>query len=123
MGSPAGTGGKLARRSVVEITAAVAREKEQPFEIDELELASPRAGEVLVRVVGTGVCHTDLIVRDQWYPVPLPAVLGHEGGGVVEEVGEGVTKVSPGDHVVLSYLSCGKCVPCKKGKPPYCLDL
>ncbi|MCA1728320.1 MAG: NAD(P)-dependent alcohol dehydrogenase [Actinobacteria bacterium] len=107
----------------MDVTAAVAREKEQPFEIDELELAGPRAGEVLVRVVGTGVCHTDLIVRDQWYPVPLPAVLGHEGAGIVEEVGEGVTKVSPGDHVVLSYLSCGKCVPCKKGKPPYCLDL
>lgn len=107
----------------MDVTAAVAREKEQPFEIDELELAGPQAGEVLVRVVGTGVCHTDLIVRDQWYPVPLPAVLGHEGAGIVEEVGEGVTKVNPGDHVVLSYLSCGKCVPCKKGKPPYCLDL
>jgi aryl-alcohol dehydrogenase len=107
----------------LDVTAAVAREKEQPFEIDEFDLAGPRADEVLVRVVATGLCHTDLIVRDQWYPVPLPAVLGHEGAGIVEEVGEGVTKVAPGDHVVLSYLSCGRCVNCKKGHPPNCLDL
>lgn len=105
------------------VTAAVVREKEQPFSVEELEIEEPRAGEVLVRVVGAGVCHTDLICRDQWYPVPLPAVLGHEGSGVVEQVGEGVTKVEPGDHVVLSYLSCGKCVNCVKGASPYCLDL
>ena len=89
------------------VTAAVVREQEQPFEVEELELEEPRADEVLVRVVATGMCHTDLIVRDQWYPVPLPVVLGHEGAGVVERVGEGVSKVQPGDHVVLSFASCG----------------
>src|ERR671926_915773 len=70
--------------AVMEITAAVAREKEHPFSVEELELEEPRADEVLVRVVGTGVCHTDLVVRDQYYPTPLPAVLGHEGSGVGE---------------------------------------
>ncbi|MEW6636871.1 MAG: NAD(P)-dependent alcohol dehydrogenase [Actinomycetota bacterium] len=104
------------------IAAAVAREKEQPFSMEELELASPRSGEVLIRVVATGMCHTDLIVRDQWYPVPLPCVLGHEGAGVVEEVGEGVTKVEPGDKVVLTFASCGKCATCLSGKPTYCLN-
>src|ERR687894_641633 len=101
----------------MKITAAVVREKEQPFSIEELELEEPRAGEVLVRVAGVGVCHTDLIVRDQWYPVPLPAVLGHEGAGVVERVGEGVTKVSAGDHVALSFAHCGRCANCARGKP------
>lgn len=104
------------------ITAAVAREKEQPFTVEELDLEGPRAGEVLVRVVAAGMCHTDLIVRDQWYPVPLPCVLGHEGAGVVEEVGDGVTKVEPGDNVVLTFASCGKCATCLRGRPTYCLD-
>jgi aryl-alcohol dehydrogenase len=104
------------------ITAAVVREQEQPFSVAEFELEEPQAGEVLVRVVGTGVCHTDLIVRDQWYPVPLPVVLGHEGSGVVVKVGEGVTKVEEGDHVVLTFNSCGQCPSCKRGKPAYCLN-
>ena len=91
------------------ITAAVVHEKERPFVVEEVELEEPRAGEVLVRIVGVGVCHTDLICRDQWYPVPLPAVFGHEGAGIVEAVGEGVTKVVTGDRVGLSYHSCGKC--------------
>lgn len=106
----------------MQITAAVAREKEQPFSLENLELEGPRDDEVVVRVVATGMCHTDLIVRDQWYPVPLPCVLGHEGAGVVEEVGAGVTKVAPGDNVVLTFASCGKCATCLKGKPTYCLD-
>jgi aryl-alcohol dehydrogenase len=106
----------------VKITAAVVREEAQPFSIEELELEEPRADEVLVRVVATGVCHTDLIVRDQWYPVPLPAVLGHEGAGVVERVGESVVKVEPGDHVVLSFDSCGQCPNCARGRPAYCLN-
>ncbi|MBX6765066.1 MAG: alcohol dehydrogenase catalytic domain-containing protein, partial [Rubrobacteraceae bacterium] len=72
----------------MKITAAVVREKERPFGVEELELEEPREGEVLVRVVAAGMCHTDLICRDQWYPVPLPSVLGHEGAGVVERVGE-----------------------------------
>ena len=107
----------------MKITAATVRVKEQPFSVEEMELGAPRPDEVLVRVVGAGVCHTDLIVRDQWYPVPLPAVLGHEGSGVVEQVGDNVDKVRPGDHVVLTYRSCGHCYNCIRGQFPYCLDL
>jgi aryl-alcohol dehydrogenase len=107
----------------MKITAAVTRAKSQPFTVEELELEEPRPNEVLVRVVGAGVCHTDLVVRDQYYPTPLPAVLGHEGAGVVEKVGAAVTKVQPGDHVVLSYNSCGKCQNCKQGALGYCAEL
>lgn len=107
----------------MQITAAVVREKGQPFQVETVELDEPREDEVLVRLVGVGVCHTDLVVRDQYYPVPLPVVLGHEGAGVVEAVGADVTKVEPGDHVVLSYRWCGECVNCKQGRYGYCLDL
>jgi aryl-alcohol dehydrogenase len=103
------------------IRAAVVWEKSGPFAVEELEMEEPRVDEVLVRVVGAGVCHTDFSVRDQLYPVPLPAVLGHEASGVVEQVGGGVTKVQPGDHVVLTYLPCGTCRNCVHGKPAYCL--
>lgn len=106
----------------MKIRAAVVREKERPFAVEELNLEEPRAGEVLVRTVAAGMCHTDLICRDQWYPVPLPSVFGHEGAGVVEQVGEGVTKVESGDKVVLTYASCGKCATCLRGKPSYCLN-
>jgi aryl-alcohol dehydrogenase len=105
----------------MKITAAVTREKAQPFAIEELNIEQPRSDEVLVKVTATGICHTDLIVRDQWLPVPLPIVLGHEGAGVVERVGQSVTKVQPGDHVVLSYGRCGRCVNCLSGYPYYCL--
>jgi aryl-alcohol dehydrogenase len=101
-------------------TAAVVWEKERAFSVEEVEVGEPRAGEVLVRIVGVGVCHTDLIVRDQWYPVPLPAVLGHEGAGVVESVGPNVGGIEPGDHVVLSFDHCGHCANCLRGKPAYC---
>jgi aryl-alcohol dehydrogenase len=102
------------------IMAAVVEEKEGPFELQEIELGEPRADEVLVRVAAAGICHTDLIVRDQWYTPTLPAVLGHEGAGTVEQVGSAVTKVRPGDHVALSYLSCGACSACLGGLPTYC---
>ncbi len=78
---------------------------------------------MLVRIAGVGICHTDLVCRDQYFPVPLPCVFGHEGSGVVERVGNAVTKVSQGDHVVLSFKSCGTCPNCVKGAGPYCLDL
>ena len=106
----------------MEIQAAVTESKGAPFEIKSVELGDLRAGEVLVRVVACGICHTDLIIRDQWYPVPLPAVLGHEGAGVVDAVGPGVTKVAPGDHVAMSYGSCGACVKCQAGEPWVCHD-
>src|SRR3712207_4337899 len=107
----------------MQITAAVGREKSRPFSIEQLEIEEPPADGVLVRVVGPRACHTDLIVRDQYYPVPRPSVLGHEGAGVVERVGALVTKVRPGDHVVLTYMSCGACVNCTRGQPSYCLKL
>lgn len=104
------------------ITAAITESQGAPFTLAPLELDEPGPGEVVVRMVGSGVCHTDLIVRDQWYPVPLPAVLGHEGSGVVEAVGEDVAKVAPGDHVVLSFNSCGSCRMCTRGRPSLCDD-
>jgi aryl-alcohol dehydrogenase len=107
----------------MKIRAAVSREKEAPFTIEEIDISEPRHDEVLVRVVGAGVCHTDLICRDQWYPVPQPAVFGHEGSGIVEAVGESVTKLKPGDHVVMSFMSCGHCNSCKLGHPAYCSEL
>lgn len=102
------------------VTAAVARVAAAPLEIVELELDEPKAGEVRVRMVATGVCHTDALVRDQVLPTPLPVVLGHEGAGVVDAVGEGVTIVVPGDHVVLGFDSCGSCASCRSGHPAYC---
>ncbi len=105
----------------MKISAAVTREKASPFVIEDLDIDEPRSDEVLVRVVATGLCHTDLVVRDQWLPVPLPIVLGHEGAGIVERVGDGVTKVQPGDSVVLTYGRCGQCANCLEGKPYYCL--
>lgn len=106
----------------MKIKAAVVREKGGPFIIEDVELGEPRADEVLVRVAATGVCHTDLVARDQYLPVPLPGVFGHEGSGVVEKVGAAVAKVKPGDHVVMSFLTCGTCPSCKKGVPTWCLE-
>ena len=100
--------------------AAVAFEKEQPLVITEIDIDEPRAGEVRVRLVASGVCHTDAIVRDQWYPTPLPAVLGHEGAGIVDAVGPGVTKVAAGDKVLMSFAHCGECANCATGRPGYC---
>jgi len=107
----------------VKISAAVIRAKGGAFTIEELELAEPRADEVLVRVAGVGICHTDLVCRDQYFPVPLPCVFGHEGAGVVERVGSSVTKVVPGDHVVMTFDNCARCHPCLDGMPGYCHDL
>ena len=101
------------------VTAAVVRQRGGPFVLEDAELDEPRADELLVRLVATGVCHTDLTARDHGV-VPLPAVLGHEGAGIVERVGAGVTKVRPGDHVVLSFPSCGRCRLCLRGQPAYC---
>ncbi len=102
------------------IKAAIVRTKGGPFAIEALTVEEPRADEVLVRIVATGMCHTDIVIRDQVYPVPLPIVLGHEGAGVVERVGAAVRKVAAGDHVVLSYMSCGHCARCAAGEPAYC---
>ena len=107
----------------MQITAAVVREAGQPFAIEQLELDDPRSGEVLVKIHAVGICHTDIAVQHQYLPVPLPLVLGHEGAGTVEAVGEGVEKVASGDKVVLTYGSCGRCQLCASGHPAYCLEL
>jgi aryl-alcohol dehydrogenase len=106
----------------MKITAAVARETSAPFSIETLDIEAPRAGEVLVRIVATGLCHTDIVVRDQILPTPMPVVLGHEGAGVVEAVGEGVTSVAPGDEVVLGFAFCGHCASCSDHQPGYCAE-
>jgi aryl-alcohol dehydrogenase len=106
----------------MQIRAAVARAPHTPLSLEMLELDAPRAGEILVRVVATGVCHTDLVVRDGMIPTPQPVVLGHEGAGIVETVGEGVTKVARGDHVVMTFNSCGSCPTCAGGAQTYCYE-
>ncbi len=103
--------------------AAVVREAGKPFKIENVAVGEPRHDEVVVRVVACGVCHTDIVVRDQGYASPLPAIFGHEGAGVVEAVGSLVKKVAPGDHVVMSYAFCGQCRSCISGHPAHCLNV
>lgn len=100
--------------------AAVVRKKGGPMELEQITHSDMRPDEVLVRVVATGMCHTDMVARDQVFPVPHPIVLGHEGAGVVEAVGDEVRKVKVGDHVVLSFLPCGRCRACYEGSPASC---
>jgi aryl-alcohol dehydrogenase len=107
---------------VKEILAAVTAGKGADFVLQPLTIRQPQGDEVLVKIVATGMCHTDLIVRDQYYPVPLPAVLGHEGAGIIEAIGPNVTDLQVGDHVVLSYGYCGKCTQCNTGNPAYCSE-
>jgi aryl-alcohol dehydrogenase len=102
------------------ITAAVVEHRCAPFALQEVELGDPRPDEVLVKVAASGICHTDLICRDAWYPVPFPTVLGHEGAGVVERVGDAVVDVAQGDRVAMSFHSCGCCRSCLTGRPSYC---
>jgi len=104
----------------VQITAAVAEHTGSRIELEELSLDDPGPGEVRVRLVATGVCHTDTITRDGDLPLPLPGVLGHEGAGVVDAVGEGVTEVEVGDHVVMGWAFCGTCRNCRRGETKYC---
>ncbi|MEV7287089.1 NAD(P)-dependent alcohol dehydrogenase [Streptomyces sp. NPDC093252] len=102
------------------VQAAVLREPTGPFSVEDIDLEDPGPGELLVRVVGAGMCHTDIGQR-RHPALPRPLVLGHEGAGVVEAVGPGVTRIRPGDHVVMSFDSCGgDCGPCAEGTPSYC---
>ena len=98
----------------------IARDKRAPLSIEAIEIEAPRPDEILVRVKATGVCHTDLVVRDGMLPTPMPVVLGHEGAGVVERVGSAITKVKAGDHVVMTFNSCGKCPSCQEHATTYC---
>lgn len=100
--------------------AAVLPGDGRAFEIRQIEVEDPRDDEVLVRLVATGLCHTDLGVRFGGIPFPEPGVIGHEGAGIVERVGHAVTDLVPGDHVVLSFASCGECAQCLDDHPAYC---
>ncbi|KAJ1927482.1 NAD/NADP dependent alcohol dehydrogenase [Tieghemiomyces parasiticus] len=102
--------------------AAVAWEADKPLSIEEVEVAPPKAGEVRIKIFATGVCHTDTYTLSGKDPEgAFPVILGHEGGGVVESVGEGVTSVKPGDHVIPLYTpECRKCKFCKSGKTNLC---
>lgn len=109
----------------MKVEAAVAWEAAKPLEIEQIDLEGPRAGEVLVRLAATGVCHTDAYTLSGRDPEGLfPAVLGHEGAGVVEEVGEGVRSVAPGDHVIPLYIpECRQCKFCLSGRTNLCITL
>ncbi|TCU21378.1 aryl-alcohol dehydrogenase [Rhizobium azibense] len=100
--------------------AAVVEKKDAPFVMQDVTVEAPRPDEVLVRMVATGICATDAHVRQQLMPTPLPAILGHEGAGIVVRTGASVTHLKPGDHVVLSYHSCGQCKPCLSSHAAYC---
>ena len=101
--------------------AAILTGLDQPLEIHDVDLESPHAGEVRVRMAASGVCHSDLSVQNGTLMGVPPIVLGHEGAGIVEEVGEGVTSVKPGDHVVISWVpQCGDCYHCERDQGHLC---
>lgn len=106
---------------MIKATAAVTTAPDAPFSIRQVELEEPREKEVLVRIKGVGICHTDLTILS--HGVYAPGVLGHEGAGVVEKVGSAVTRLTPGDHVVLSYYACHHCKQCHAGHPTYCEEM
>jgi len=103
----------------VQIDAAVLRDAAGAYTIETVDLAGPAANEVLVRIVGAGMCHTDVLPRAGGLAAP-PIITGHEGAGIVEAVGGDVTTVQVGDHVVLSFDSCGECANCRSGARAYC---
>src|SRR5262245_63063124 len=102
--------------------AAVFYEHNTPMKVEEIDIDKPKRAEVLVKVAASGVCHSDLSVVNGTLPFPPPpAILGHEGAGVVQAIGEGVTAVQPGDHVILSWRpSCAKCSYRVSGRPQLC---
>src|SRR5574338_1577675 len=103
--------------------AAVLHEVNQPMTIEEVSLAKPKAREVLVRTAVAGLCHSDLHFMEGLYPHPLPAVLGHESAGIVEQVGSDVTYVKPGDHVITCLsVFCGTCEYCLTGHLSLCQE-
>src|SRR5258705_5926297 len=106
----------------MQITAAVCREKFGAFPIDRLELPDPRPDGVLVKIVASGMCQTDLHGRDGYYNTPYPAVFGHEGAGVVQAVGSAVARLAPGDHVVISFPWCGQCPNCRRDMQSHCMQ-
>ena len=105
---------------MVEAVAAVMPAANAPFEIQPIEVDDPRAGEVLIDIKAVGICHSDLVMVSGAFGTAFPAVFGHEGAGIVAAVGEGVTKVTPGDKVLLTFDSCGACARCRADDPSYC---
>lgn len=105
----------------MQITAAVVRQRSGPFVIDRVDLCDPRPDELVVRVVASGMCQTDLHGRDGYYSTPYPAVFGHEGAGVVHAIGSGVRSFAPGDQVIMSYPWCGACANCQDHRQSYCV--
>ena len=98
--------------------AVICRELNQPVVVEEIEVEGPRPGEALIKLAACGVCHSDLSATNGTIPFPPPVILGHEGAGVVVEVGAGVTEVAPGDHVLSSFVTmCGTCRYCTLGRP------
>jgi len=104
----------------MQIKAAIAYKEEPGFHIETVEIEAPRPDEILVKIAGVGICHTDLVFSSGAVPYPFPAVFGHEGSGEVVAVGEDVQKVSVGDHVLITFRSCGTCKRCHDGDAPYC---
>jgi aryl-alcohol dehydrogenase len=104
----------------MQISAAVVQEVGAPFTLAEVDLQEPAPDEVVVQIAGVGICHTDVAVKEGHLPFPLPGVLGHEGSGTVVAVGADVTSVTAGDHVAISFHSCGQCRRCAMGEPAYC---
>jgi Zn-dependent alcohol dehydrogenase len=106
-----------------DVIAAVVEKQDGPFELVELQLDDPGPGEVIVKIVATGICHTDGLARHGDLPFPLPGVLGHEGAGNVVQIGPGVHDFAEGDPVVIGWPYCGVCKHCAAGEPRYCLRM
>ena len=103
----------------MQVKAAVARANRPEFSVESLSLDGPRSDEILIRIAGVGICHTDIVMKGGVTP-ESSAVFGHEGAGIVEKVGDAVLKVKPGDHVAISFRSCGTCAQCRALHPAYC---
>ncbi|MEQ8558230.1 MAG: NAD(P)-dependent alcohol dehydrogenase [Henriciella sp.] len=103
--------------------AAIAYRGDDQFRIEEISVDDVRDDEILVKIAGVGLCHTDLVFKSMMADFPLPAVLGHEGSGVVLSVGRNITNVKPGDHVIITFRSCGACDRCGSGLPSYCRSM
>ncbi|MBR9864751.1 MAG: alcohol dehydrogenase catalytic domain-containing protein [Rhodobacteraceae bacterium] len=112
---------KIKAAVLEEVGRAMPYEQTRPLVVQEVDLEGPQYGEVLVRIVAAGLCHSDLSTINGDRPRPVPMVLGHEASGVVEELGAGVTDLEVGDHVVCVFVpSCGHCAPCQSGRPALC---
>lgn len=124
LGGHADDRGPLTRHvTAIRAQAALLRAIGAPYSLETIEVAAPRPGEVRIAVLAAGHCHTDVLAHTGRFVLPLPAILGHEGAGVVEAVGEGVTSLHEGDHVLLSFGSCGACRNCSGGHPSACAEL